>query len=50
MTRDVVCPFENFGAGCSRKEDAEWRGVAGEVMREGGWDCGGEFGDRNPLC
>ena len=48
-TREVVDPFENLGARRSWKEDAECRDVAGEVTIDGGWDCGGEFGDRNPL-
>ena len=49
-TREVVDLFWNFGARRSGKEDAECRGVAGEVTIDGGWDCGGELRDRNPLC
>ena len=42
-------PFENRGARCSGMDEAECRGVAGEVIRNGGCDCGGEFGLKKPL-
>lgn len=50
VTREVLDPSEKLGARRSGKEDAECRGVAGEVVIDGGWDCGDEIGDRNPLC